>query len=331
MSHDPQTETAFATYGDLGDIIYLCPSMSLVSAREGAPVTLFAKDGLRPGDPITARIPVIAPLLESQPYIKAVLPYAGEPVTHDACFFRDDGLPFGETLATRQAQWLKLDPDLTQPWLYVTLEPYTSGCIVINRSARYHNHFFPWRELVETFGSKMVFIGTPGEHVDFCRFFGHVGYFPTKSLLEAAQAIAGSELFIGNQSSCNAIAEGLKHRLIQETDLNSPDCIYPRRDAIHCHNGELDFHACGQHFASKNRLYVRAHINESPPGGWSVTVGEHHANSYAFELTISQITEKLQRAGISIPQNLREMMIEQNSTEHLDHPVSRLKAQLYTI
>ena len=48
MSHDPQTETAFATYGDLGDIIYLCPSMSLVSAREGAPVTLFAKDGLRP-------------------------------------------------------------------------------------------------------------------------------------------------------------------------------------------------------------------------------------------------------------------------------------------
>ena len=317
---------SFASYGDLGDIIFLCPSMSLVCAREGAPVILYGRNGLRPWDPITDRHWLIAPLLESQPYIDSVRAWDGEPVDYDASFFRDDGLPFGETLARRQAEWLKLDPDFTQPWLKVTPEPSTSGYIVINRSARYHNHFFPWRELVETFRDKIVFIGLPGEHTAFCEEFGRIDYLPTGNLLEAAQAIAGSELFIGNQSSCNAIAEGLKHPLIQETDLSSPDCIYPRENATHCHNGELDFTACGQHFASKNRMFVRAHRNETPPGGWVVEIGPHRANSYALDLLVAEITRKLPE----VPVNLLDLIIEQNSTAHLDHPVARLKADLYS-
>lgn len=318
---------SLCTYGDLGDIIFLCPSMRFLHAREGAPVILYGRNGLRPWDPLTERLWLIAPLLESQPYIDSVRAWNGEAVDYDACLFRDDGLPFGETLARRQAEWLKLNPDFSKPWLTVTPEPSTSDCIVVNRSARYHNYFFPWRELVEAFGSKMVFIGLPGEHEAFCDEFGQVNYLLTENLLEAAQAIAGSELFIGNQSSCNAIAEGLKHPLIQETDLTSPDCIYPRENAIHCHNGELNFTACGQHFASKDRMYVRAHRNETPPGGWKVEIGEHRANSYALDLLVSEITRKLPE----VPANLLELIIEQNSTTHLDHPVARLKADLYSM
>jgi hypothetical protein len=307
--------------------------MRFVSAHEGAPVILYGKNGLRPWDPITERLWAIAPLLESQPYIDSVRAWNGEAIDYDACFFRDDGLPFGETLARRQAEWLKLKPDFSEPWLTAPLHhshiyPSTSGHIVINRSARYHNYFFPWRELVEAFSDKIIFIGLPSEYDAFCKEFGRVDYLQTKSLLEAAQAIAESELFIGNQSSCNALAEGLKHPLIQETDLSSPDCIYPRENAIHCHNGELNFTVCGQHFASKNRMFVRAHRNETPPGGWKVEVGEYQANSYAFDLVTIEITRKLSAGGREVPMNLHELIIEQNSTAHHDHPVARLKARL---
>ena len=175
----------------------------------------------------------------------------------------------------------------------------------------------------------MVFIGLPVEHTTFCEEFGHVEYLPTETLLEAAQAIARAASFIGNQSSCNAIAEGLKHRLIQETDLSSPDCIYPRANATHCHNGELDFNACGKHFTSKNRMFVHAHHNDTPPGGWRIKIGEHEANSYALNLTLEEIAGKLRHAGIEVPRNLKEIIIEQNSTAHLDHPVARLKVKLY--
>ena len=103
----------FSSYGDLGDVIFLMPSMKLIAEKTGDPVTLYCKDGLRPWDPFTARIPLIAPLLETQDYIEAVLPWNGEPVDYDTCLFRDDGLPFGETLAARQAQWLQAQPGST--------------------------------------------------------------------------------------------------------------------------------------------------------------------------------------------------------------------------
>ena len=301
--------------------------MKLMAEVTGNPVTLYARDGLRLWDPFTARLPLFAPLLENQDYIEAVLPWNKEAVDYDTCFFRDDGLPFGETLAARQAQWLRMSPDLRNPWLK-TYKRLRSAPIIINRSSRYHNHFFPWRELVEAFAKDMAFIGHPNEHEAFRQEFGYVRYLPTETLLEAAEAIAESELFIGNQSSCCAIAEGLKHDLIQETDLSSPDCIYPRPNATHCHNGELDFTACGKRFTSKNRMFVRAHLNETPPGGWRIKIGEHEANSYGLNLALDEITDKLRRAGMEAPKNLKEIIIEQNSVAHLNHPVARLKAQL---
>lgn len=315
--------TSFCSYGDCGDTIYLLPSMRLK-----APAVLYGKDGLRLHDPFTARLPLIAPLLKAQDYIEAVLPWNGESIDYDASMFRDAGHPFGVVLASLQAQWLGLTPDLHSPWLAVTPDPQAP--IVVNRTSRYRNHFFPWDTLVDTFRAEMLFIGHAHEHEEFAQDFGRIGYLPTANLLKAAQVIAGSELFIGNQSSCYAIAEALKHNSIQETDLATPDCIYVRPNAVHCHDGALDFAACGKRFTSKNRLFVRAHPNETPPGGWSVAIGAHKSNSYAFDFTCAEITSKLRRAGMEVPKDLREIIIEQNSLLHLDHPVARLKAHLHT-
>ncbi len=314
----------YNTYGDMGDVLYMCPCMKMTAGIHGKPVTLYCRDGLRPSDPFTARIPLIAPLLLAQDYIEAVLPWDGQEVDHDTCMFRDDGLPFGCTLAERQATWLGMSPDLREPWLKVIPDKWAP--IVVNRTARYRNSFFPWAGLVKVFGSQMAFIGHPHEHKEFCQDFGHIAYLPTTDMLKAAEVIAGSELFIGNQSSCNAIAEGLKHRTIQETDLMSPDCIYPRPNAVHCHDGALDLKFHGKRFTSKSKFLIRAHLNETPPNGWCVSIDGHSASSYAFDLTVQQISLKLQQHGIRVPTDLREIIIEQNSTGFQDHPVTRLIA-----
>jgi hypothetical protein len=314
----------FATYGDLGDILYLCPCMKLVAEESGEPVTLYARNGLRLHDPITERIPLFRRLLETQDYIDAVLPWDGEEVDYDACLFRNLGLPFGETLAGLQAKWLGLTPDFSRPWLKVT--PDYWGTITVNRTLRYPNVFFPWAGLVEAFGPHMLFLGLPEEYADFIRSFGKISYLPTLNLFKAAEVIAASELFIGNQSCCFAIAEGLKHRSIQATDLEHPDCIFPRENAIHCHDGALDFTFNGRHFTSRSGFLLRAHPNETPAGGWSVTVGKFHANAYAFELVIQEIKSKLQAHGEEVPGGLRDLIIEQNSQGFQDHPVTRLLA-----
>jgi hypothetical protein len=308
----------------MGDIIYLMPTMRLV-ALESGPVTLYAKDGLRSHDPLTTRIPLFKGLLEAQDYIEAVLPWNEEAtIDYDTCLWREIGYPYGVTLATLQAAWLRLNPDLHTPWLDVSTASNYAGKIIINRSPRYHNDFFPWAKLVEAFGSRMLFIGLESEHEAFCRECGRIAYQPTRNLLEAARAIAGSELFIGNQSSCYAIAEGLKHDSIQETSLSTPDCIYRRPNATFCHDGALDFSFGGQRFQSKSRFLLRAHPNETPPTGWKVTIGEHSANSYAFALVVQEITAKLKKHGARVPKNLHDLIIEQSSTGVQDHPVTHL-------
>ena len=220
---------SFASFGDLGDIIYLCPSMKLVAEQSGSPVIFYARNGLRLHDPITDRLVLIRRLLESQDYIEEVSAWEGEPIDYDSCHFRRSGHPFAITLLELQARFIELLPDPTQRWLFVEPALATKGKIVIARSVRYQNPYFPWRELMRTYSDRMIFIGHPAEHAIFCREFGPVPYLPTNDLYEAACAIAGSAQFIGNQSSPYAIAEGLKHPSIQETNLESPDCIFQAR------------------------------------------------------------------------------------------------------
>ena len=224
-------QASFSTYGDLGDIIYLCPTMRLVAVESATPVTLYCKDGLRDHDPLTARIPLFKGLLEAQDYIEAVLPWNEQAtIDYDTCLWREIGYPYGVTLATLQAAWLRLNPDLRTPWLDVSAASNYAGKIIINRSPRYHNDFFPWAKLVKAFGSRMLFIGLESEHEVFCHECGQVAYLPTTNLLRAARVIAGSELFIGNQSSL------LRDRGGPEARLHSGG--EPRNPRLHLPPGE---------------------------------------------------------------------------------------------
>lgn len=58
---------------------------------------------------------------------------------------------------------------------------------------------------------KSIFVGLPDEYEEFKKMSGwDIEYYPTSTMLELAEIIAGCEHFIGNQSSALSVAQGLR-------------------------------------------------------------------------------------------------------------------------
>lgn len=123
----------------------------------------------------------------------------------------------------------------TEPWLSVA-ETREVAPVIIHRSPRYHVEDFPWGCVVETYGRDAVFVGEEAEHRDFTARYGDVRYHRTHTYRELAEVIAGALLFVGNQSSPAAVAEGLKVNKILETvprDHWAWNCHWERPGVIH--------------------------------------------------------------------------------------------------
>lgn len=269
--------------GDIGDCVFL---LAILKELEGGPHTLL----LEPSNATKANGPsgverlynAVGPLASVQPYISECRIINGdEHVDWASAAFRAKFFRLGNTLMLAHLnnlievkgigshlinvvgnhKWLKVEPSLE-----------SKGRVIINRTIRYRNTSFDWSKVVLHYRHRIMFVGSEHEWRDFIAECGYVDYRPTSNMLEVAQLIAGSELFIGNQSSPNAIAEGLKHRSIQETSLRVPDCIYHRANgqyvttgAFHLPNvdgsGELDV-------AAPKAPPLSYNTQKSPPLGW---------------------------------------------------------------
>lgn len=180
-------------------------------------------------------IPLIGPLLLSQLYVDSVQMHTGQSVKYNL-----DGWRYRNHLETNCFQTLCYrtlrefidDEKLTfKPWIKGIKKQHVAD-VIIHRSPRYRNPDFPWKSVIEKYSGRIAFVGLEFEHQEFCRRFRcNMPYQRTLDFLEVAQIIAGSKLFIGNQSCPYAIAEGMKHNTIQETFSYSPDCIFKRRNA----------------------------------------------------------------------------------------------------
>jgi ADP-heptose:LPS heptosyltransferase len=83
----------------------------------------------------------------------------------------------------------------------------------------------------------MVFVGTEEEHGNFngfCLPKFSIPHYKTPTLLQMAQVIAGSKVFVGNQSAPLAVAHGLCHNAVVETWPANPNCCLLRPNAIYC-------------------------------------------------------------------------------------------------
>lgn len=212
----PERPLRFIHNGDRGDIIYSLPAIKELGGQPAEYLIDSATPGAR--EVMTpAALEFIRPLLESQPYIGKLRmkqpKEEGDVSFHEfrhkykastnlcQAHIEFANLPW----VLRERKWLTVDSDLS-----------IDGRVVIARSARYQSPRFPWGRVVSKYGEKLLFVGLPEEHRAFCGAFGEVEYRPVADALQLAKIIAGSSLFIGNQSFPFAIAEGLKTRRILE-------------------------------------------------------------------------------------------------------------------
>jgi hypothetical protein len=245
--------------GEIGDMIYSLPT---VQALGGGKLTLGPKaniEAIHHPRGFTKEIyKSCKPFLELQPYIKSVEwsdVHCGS--EYDLNQFRDylsgrrskaDLKAFGYdvpfSLAELHAGRFNVKIDEAKPWLIVDKETSLKE-VVFARSFRYRNAKFPWQLIVDYYKGKSLFVGTKEEHADFVNRFGPVERADTKNILNLARVIAGSSLFVGNQSSPMSIALGLgfgneKH-LIQEvkTDFwpHGMDCHFKRKNAQYITDG----------------------------------------------------------------------------------------------
>lgn len=200
----------FSHSGDLGDIIYALPA---IRAAGGGILYLFDAPGKSAHGMSAEKVARIRPLLMRQPYIHDVV-FRPDAPDHDLNGFRDHhgvGNLADMHLSTLELSWR----ERATRWLEVDYE-ITEYPIIFSRSPRYHNERFPWQRIRDTYARRAAFIGHPTEYGVFCQEFGDVPYARADNLLEVARIIAGCRLFIGNQSCPEAIAQGLKKRVILE-------------------------------------------------------------------------------------------------------------------
>lgn len=243
----------FRHAGDLGDIVYFMPVMRHLGGG-----ILFIEAAAYTRSLLTPdRWCGIDILLKAQPYVHDVLPWQRQGVSFNGNDFRANMFSIlrkphlaGPAFEKHLCHWM-CDAHsvpysaMDEAWLSV---PSTRVApVVISRAGAarkshhvYHNPLFPWHRVWRKYGSNAVFIGTPDEHRVFCHTCGEVPYHPTASLYEAAQVIAGADLFVGNQSCPHAIAEGLKKRIVLEVWPNGPNCLVYRQGVTHGKDENVD-------------------------------------------------------------------------------------------
>ena len=305
---------------DFGDIVL---SLSAVKAAGGG--NYYIQNNPK-------AVKVVGPLIEFQPYIKKVGKAGKESIDKSFVDFRKKGLYWGVRLALLHAKWIEQDVDFSEPWLTACEDSQYKGKIIVNKTERYANPLFPWVQLVKLLGSKMLFVGHDHEYELFCRRFGKVERLIIRDYLHMATAINSSDCFIGNQSSANCVAEGLKHKSIQEVCLWQPDCIYKRDNATFCYDGTIDTEIAGVK-VKIDRPRPQINKQESPAGGWKLTINGKLFSSYALDVIVNHARDN----GVSgskkdIEDKIIDETITRNHTssvpDRLAHDVKRVKELL---
>jgi hypothetical protein len=230
----PRAEWHFKHSGNAGDIIYTIPSM--LALAKGAPIHLhlaidqpikMAKGTYHPlgGVMLNSRmVELLKPLLLAHPQIRSCNVWDGRAVDVDFDIFRQYPLLFDRGNIARWSMLIwGLNWDLTQPWLFAEPDESVKDAIVIARSHRYQMPGIDYSFLNAY--PELLFVGLPEEFEAMKQVLPGLRHRPTGNFLELAQVIAGSRLFIGNQSFPFSVAEGLKTLRLLENYYRIPNVI----------------------------------------------------------------------------------------------------------
>ncbi len=231
--------------GDFGDFIYSLPTIKalgggmLYISPEATPMRVR-------NDPTPQSVNSITSLLQYQHCVWSTVfaerrPYS---VDYDLNQFRryysEKRHEMGLSLLAMTGRTFGVEVDGREPWLTIPDSDVTAKPIVIARSERYNNNFFPWRRMTNEFRSRMQFVGTQREYDIFSKAFGAVEFHPTRTILDLANVIKSAKVFIGNQSCPLSIALGLGKNTICEVWRGDPNCKLPRENAIYADSDKVD-------------------------------------------------------------------------------------------
>jgi len=226
---------SFSSSGNAGDLFFAIPTILSMTERFGGPANLYVKTDV-PADyhegrnhPLgnvrmnTAFAESIIPLLKAQPVFNEVAIHTDQQIDIDLDLFRCTQINYAAgCLARFYFYAFQAHYDLAQPWLWVEPDERFDGRVVVNRTAGYRNPRLSYKFLNE---HAPVFLGLPREFDEFKMDCPSATYQPTATFFEAARIIRASRVFVANQSSLFAIAEGLKVPRVLEVCLFSPNVI----------------------------------------------------------------------------------------------------------
>ncbi|MEO7531784.1 MAG: hypothetical protein ABIS69_10245 [Sediminibacterium sp.] len=228
-----KAEYHFKHSGNCGDIIYALPAMQAIA--KGRPIHLhlnidqYASYGKSPhplGNVMLNKkmVNMLQPLLLCQANFKTCDIWNGQDIDVDLDYIRK--YPF---LLNRGniARWYFLVfgvfYELDKPWLQATPDESMCNAILVARSQRYHAPGIRYDFLQKY--EQVYFIGVEAEFKEMQRAVPHIQYKPVSDFLEMAQLIAGSKLFIGNQSFPYSLAEAMKVNRLLEWYFQTPNVI----------------------------------------------------------------------------------------------------------
>lgn len=286
--------------GDLGDIIYAMPVFRELG---GVNIWLATRDWNK--EFTRSRYDTISPLLLGQDYVGEV--HYGEPpapVDYDFSTYRSVGYQRYRTLTDSQAMWAMGKHIQYSPWISKPAgDARAEGRILVHRTPRWRGEWFPWKKLAEKAGERFLSVCSPEEHLDLEEVVGRrIDRVTASDFIELAGLIAGSEIFIGNQSSPMAIAIGMGHPVIQETSLRVPDCYF-KGAKITPVTWSLEFDGA--------RLIddrVLLGTRRTPPGGWQVELNG--------KVVSANTPGQLEKKGV----DFREILLQNTIRVGENHP-----------
>jgi hypothetical protein len=228
----------FKHSGDLGDIIFSLPTIRAL----GGGVLFLDPDGgkssklVKWADKICTKlnkstIDSLIPVLEQQEYIKDVKIWDGRDVDYDLDNFRKH-IKYNNLSDSHLAAFNLPLSERDSAWLSIKNPKKLHKSILISRSVRYHGNYGFWEHNLPMIKNQSLFVGLEKEHEIFEYTFGHkVEYYKTPTILELAECISGSDLFISNANLCHALAEGMKKNLIIEQYRVYPTVVFDRVNA----------------------------------------------------------------------------------------------------
>lgn len=174
-------------------------------------------------------IEMLIPLFKQQDYIEDAKEWSGEEIDVDLNKIRETNVncPYGDLRRWYFYPFPNLSCDLSKQYIEVPdLDTNISeGKIIVNRTERYTNELISYFFL-KKYEPNVIFAGTKGEYEKFCKEWKlDIPYLEVGDFLELAQIIKQAKLFVGNQSMCFQIAEGLKIPRICELCHFAPNVI----------------------------------------------------------------------------------------------------------